>query len=184
MKSPETHLSKNLQAIREDRNLSLDKLAELTGVSKSMLRQIEIGQSNPTITTIWKITHGLKIPFSALLKEHAKRTRLKSLKDEPPLSRDPVGYRIYPLVSFDPEQPFEIQYAEIGPGIRFDSEPHPGNAEEYVFVLNGEIVIDDGEHKSRVERDQFLHFQADCPHSYINFEKVTTTILMLISYLP
>ena len=184
MKSPETHLSKNLQTIREDRNLSLDKLAELTGVSKSMLRQIEIGQSNPTITTIWKITNGLKIPFSALLKEQSRKMVLKSFKEEPPLSREVVGYRIYPLISFDPERPFEIQYAEIGPGIRFDSEPHQGNAEEFVFVLNGEIVIDVGDYKSRVEKDQFLHFQADCPHSYINYEKVTSTILMLVSYLP
>ena len=181
---PAANLSNNLQTIREDRNLSFDKLAELTGVSKSMLRQIEIGQSNPTITTILKITNGLKIPFSALLKEQAKKMTLKSFKDEPPLSSEPVGYRVYPLIPFDPEQPFEIQYAEIGPGIRFDSEPHQGHAEEYVFVLNGEIVIDAGDYKSRAWKDQFLHFQADCHHSYINYEKVTTTILMLISYLP
>ena len=184
MKSPETHLSKNLQMIREDRNLSLDKLANLTGVSKSMLRQIEIGQSNPTITTILKITNGLKIPLLALLKEQSKKMTLKSFKDEPPLSRDPVGYRAYPLVPFNPEQPFEIHYAEIGAGIRYDSEPHQENSEEFVFILNGELVIDVGDFKSRIEKDQFLRFQADCPHSYINYERTTTTLLMLISYLP
>jgi transcriptional regulator with XRE-family HTH domain len=184
MNRSETQLPKNLQTIRENRNLSLDKLADLTGVSKSMLRQIEIGQSNPTITTILKITDGLKIPLSALLKEQTDKITLKSFQDEAPLSLDPVGYRVYPLVPFHPEQPFEIYYAKIGPGIRYDSEPHQDNSEEYVFILNGELVIDVGDFKSRIEKDQFLHFQADRPHSYINYESITTTVLMLISYLP
>ena len=69
MKHPGDTLSNNLKVIREERNLSLDKLSEMTGVSKSMLRQIEIGQSSPTIATIWKIANGLRIPFTALLKE-------------------------------------------------------------------------------------------------------------------
>ena len=51
MERNNTQLAKNLQSIRENRNLSLDQLAEMTGVSKSMLRQIEIGQSNPTVST-------------------------------------------------------------------------------------------------------------------------------------
>ena len=50
--------AKNLKRIREDRKLSLDKVADLTGVSKSMLGQIERGDSNPTITTVWKIANG------------------------------------------------------------------------------------------------------------------------------
>ena len=183
MNSPETHLPRNLQTIRENRNLSLDKLAGLTDVSKSMLRQIEIGQSNPTITTLWKIANGLKLPLSVLLKEQTKRMILKSFKDVPPLSRDPIGFRAYPLVPFDPEQPFEIHYAEIGPGIRFDSEPHQDNSEEFVFILSGELVVDIGDYKSRVEENQFLQFQADCPHSYINYESSTTTFFSLISYM-
>jgi len=45
-------VAKNLKSIREEKKLSLDKVAELTGVSKSMLGQIERGESNPTITTV------------------------------------------------------------------------------------------------------------------------------------
>jgi transcriptional regulator with XRE-family HTH domain len=41
----------NLKTVRESRNLSLDQLSELTGVSKSMLRQIETGKSSPTIAS-------------------------------------------------------------------------------------------------------------------------------------
>lgn len=54
----EIHLiiAKNLKAFRENKKLSLEKVAELTGVSKTMIGQIEKGESSPTITTVWKIS--------------------------------------------------------------------------------------------------------------------------------
>ena len=42
----------NLKRIRKSKNMSLDMLAERTGVSKSMLGQIERGESNPTVSTL------------------------------------------------------------------------------------------------------------------------------------
>ncbi len=43
---------------------SLEKIAEMTGVSKTMLGQIERGEASPIITTVWKIVNGSKISFS------------------------------------------------------------------------------------------------------------------------
>ncbi|NJB07060.1 helix-turn-helix transcriptional regulator [Clostridioides difficile] len=54
-----TVIAKNLNRLRNERNLSLGQLAELSGVSKVMLSQIEKGDSNPTVNTIWKIASGL-----------------------------------------------------------------------------------------------------------------------------
>ncbi|HEK9068094.1 TPA: helix-turn-helix transcriptional regulator, partial [Clostridioides difficile] len=47
-----TVIAKNLNRLRNERNLSLGQLAELSGVSKVMLSQIEKGDSNPTVNTI------------------------------------------------------------------------------------------------------------------------------------
>ena len=54
-------VAENLREIRRLRKLSLDGLAELTGVSKSMLGQIEREESNPTLQTLWKIAAGLRV---------------------------------------------------------------------------------------------------------------------------
>lgn len=48
-------IGKNLQEIRKSRGLSLDQVSEMSGVSKGMLGQIERGESNPTISVLWKI---------------------------------------------------------------------------------------------------------------------------------
>lgn len=58
----------NLKRLRDERNLSLGQLAELAGVSKVMLSQLEKGTSNPTINTIWKITGALHLPYTSLLE--------------------------------------------------------------------------------------------------------------------
>ena len=67
MSQIDRNIAYNLKRIRKSRNLSLDMLAEKTGVSKSMLGQIERGESNPTVTTVSKIMEGIKIPFEDLI---------------------------------------------------------------------------------------------------------------------
>ncbi len=56
-------IAKNLVKLRKHRNLTLDQVSELTGVSKAMLAQIEKGKSSPTVTTLWKIANGLQVSF-------------------------------------------------------------------------------------------------------------------------
>ena len=48
--------------------MSLDDLAELTGVSKLTLGNIERGETNPTLAIIWKISKGISLPLLALFK--------------------------------------------------------------------------------------------------------------------
>lgn len=62
------NISLNLKRIRLSRKLSLDDAAAITGVSKSMLGQIERGDSNPTISTIAKIIGGMRITVDDLIQ--------------------------------------------------------------------------------------------------------------------
>ena len=52
-------VSENIKRIRQEKNLSLGDLAKLSDVSKSMLTQIERGEGNPTLFTLWKIANGM-----------------------------------------------------------------------------------------------------------------------------
>ena len=49
----------NIRRLREERNLSMEELARLSGVSKSMLAQVERGDGNPTLSTLWKLSNPL-----------------------------------------------------------------------------------------------------------------------------
>lgn len=183
MKHHEGAISVNLKRIREQRNLSLDQLAELTDVSKSMLRQIEMGKSSPTIATIWKIANGLRLSFTTLLSKQRPDVAIMDFKASNPLTAESKRYRVYPLVPFDPEHGFEIYHVEIEPGTTYKGEPHEGNVEEYIFVTQGLLEITVEETKHRVKANQFIRFTANRPHQYRSSGKKAVLATMMICYL-
>ena len=176
-------VSTNLRSIREARNLSLDQLSELTGVSKSMLRQVETGKSTPTIATIWKIANGLRLSFTSLLHKPLVEAEVVPFKSGEPLTAQEGHYRLYPLIPFDPQQSFETYYVEIDPGTAFAGEPHHGNTHEYVFVTGGKLEIAVDQKAFVINQGEFLRFPANSPHDYKCLSKSMTTGIMQISYL-
>ena len=176
-------IAANLRCHRESRGLSLDQLAELTGVSKSMLRQIEVGKSSPTIATLWKIANGLRVSFTSLLCKFPVRAEVKSFCGEKPLTAEGEHYRLFPLVPFDPQQSFETYYFEIDPGTIFHGEPHQGNVFEYVFLTKGELRITVEDEVFEINAGEFLQFQADQPHKYESIGEEMVTAIMQVSYL-
>ncbi len=62
-------LRHNLVQLRREKRLSLERLAEYAGVSRSMLGQIETGRSVPTVDTAERIANGLKVPLHDLIRE-------------------------------------------------------------------------------------------------------------------
>ena len=62
------NVSVNLKRMRLSKNMTLDQVSEQTGVSKSMLAQIEKGTANPSLGVLGKITSGLRIEFQELIE--------------------------------------------------------------------------------------------------------------------
>ena len=62
-------LPARLREARRARGLSLDAVAKLSGVSRSMVSQIERGESSPTIATLWNLTRALQVDFAGLLED-------------------------------------------------------------------------------------------------------------------
>jgi transcriptional regulator with XRE-family HTH domain len=61
-------LAASLREARKARGLSLDAVAKLSGVSRSMVSQIERGESSPTVATLWNLTQALQVDFAGLLE--------------------------------------------------------------------------------------------------------------------
>ncbi len=184
MKQQEKAIAHNLKHIRESRNLSLEHLSRLTGVSKSMLRQIETGRSSPTIATLWKIANGLRLSFTSLLSKRSPGVAISDFTKEEPLTADSDRYRIFPLIPFDPERSFEIYYLEIDPGGVHQGEPHHGQVEEYIFVTRGTLEITLDEKRHTIKSNQCVRFLADSPHQYRCVGDEPVNAIMQLCYLP
>ena len=94
-----TVVSANIKNIREKKKLTLDAAAEITGVSRSMLAQIEKGDVNPTISVLWKIANGYKVSFTSLVEQRSAGVRAIYQKDIAPLVEDDGRYLNYPVLT-------------------------------------------------------------------------------------
>jgi transcriptional regulator with XRE-family HTH domain len=176
------NIGKNIHRIRKERNLSLDKVAEITGVSKAMLGQIERGESNPTVTTLWKIANGFHVSFSSLIEEEVPPVSVINVASINPLEEEEGEYRVYPLFPFDSSKRFEIFSIHLEPGCTHESEAHHKGVEEYVIVSQGELDIILNQISYNVEQGNAIHFVADQPHIYRNPTSFPAHYTILIYY--
>jgi len=175
-------LGRNLKRIRQERGLSLDKIAALTGVSKAMLGQIERGESNPTVTTLWKIANGLRISFSSLISTERPSVAVIKKSAVDSIEENDGKYKVYPIVPFDTEKKFEIHLVKLEPGGTHHSEPHHAGVEEYLFVTDGTLEMEVGGAHYTVQTDETIIFDGNQEHVYINGGSQPVKCVVMIYY--
>ncbi len=161
-------IAENLKKLREERNLSLDGTSKITGVSKSMLGQIERGEVNPTISTIWKIANGFKISFTKIMEIKDDDFKLIHKKELKAFTEDEGRFKKYCFLPFEENRRFEIYYTELEVNGYLRAEPHILGAEEFITLFSGSLEISVNGEIFNINDEGFLHFKADCSHSYKN----------------
>ena len=175
-------IAENFRKIREGRKMSLDTVSRLSGVSKSMLGQIERGEVNPTISVLWKIANGLKISFTSFLERETEDTQIVREQDIMPMVECGGMFINHPIFSFDEERRFEIYRIGMLPGCAFESSAHLIGTEEYITVFTGEaVVIIDGREENMRAGDS-IRFKADVAHGYRNDGEVPVEMSMILYY--
>lgn len=183
MKNMNLVIGNKLKDIRNKRNLSLDEVTKLTGVSKAMLGQIERGQSNPTVSTLWKIATGLKVSFSLFIEEKQDDLKVIDQSDISPIIEDNNRMKLYPIFPFDANKGFEIFTIELEPGCNHISTPHNDGVEEYIIVTEGEIEINIKDERFILQKGSSIRFMANSPHTYKNVNQDRAIFQNIILYL-
>ena len=177
------HIGKTLRNFRKERGWTLDQLADATSVSKPMLGQIERGESNPTVVTLWKIASGLDVPFSVFIdipKPHATVVR----QSEQPFVFDENGkYVVQNILSVRQPSPAEVFYTTLLPGCSHLAESHGNHVTEGIWVKKGCLTLTLGEQTYLLDEGDSIHFVADIGHIYQNAHDQECEYLVLLVYL-
>ena len=173
-------VAKNIKRLREENKLSMDELVRLSGVSKSMLAQIERGDGNPTISTLWKISNGMKVPFDALTVRPKSPYEIVKTAEIQPLLEDGGKVRNYSLFPDNENRRFAVYYLELEEGSYWESEPHLRGTTEFITIFTGKIeILADGQ-IFIVEKGESIRFRADTVHSYKNAGNETAILHMIL----
>jgi transcriptional regulator with XRE-family HTH domain len=173
----------NLRRLRSKRGLSLERLARRSGVSRAMLSQIELGQSAPTITTLWKIARALDVTFSALIA-HRDDTAPRVLTADAAkrLTNHDGTFTSRALFPFGQPRRTEFYELRLKPGGREVATPHPPGTVENLVVTSGVLELGVEQATYQLRAGDAILFGADVPHHYINQGPVESVIYLVMTY--
>ena len=173
----------NLRRLRMRRGLSLEKLAQKSGVSRAMLGQIELGQSAPTINVLWKIARALDVTFATLIqaREAGGTTVLKKASAKVLASQD-GRFSSRALFPFDGPRRAEFYELRLAPKATEAAEAHAPGTVENLVVADGQLELLVGKETHRLEAGDAILFEADVAHSYVNVGARECVMFLVMTY--
>ncbi|PWJ93866.1 helix-turn-helix protein [Mesorhizobium loti] len=159
----------------------------LSGVSKSMLSQIERGQANPTFAVLWGLTRALKIEISDLVEGTSAGSNTDTVEvitaPHTPEIKNADGschLRILspPRLAGDTEW-YEV---EIAPGGCLESSAHAPRAFEHLTAFTGGFEVTSGGVTKILKTGETARYPADVPHRIRNTSKTAAKGLMVLLY--
>lgn len=173
----------NLRRLRAEHRLSLEDLAQQSGVSRTMLHQIESLKSTPTIALVWKIANGLGVPFSELITGETK-AGLVVLKREQAklLFNAEQTFSSRALFPFDGvRRTAEFYELRIKPGGSESADAHATGTQEHLVLVTGEqVTVTLNGQTATLRPHDAVVFTADVPHSYRNDSATAEALLYLM----
>ena len=170
----------NIKRLREENKLSMEELSKLSGVSKSMIAQIERGEGNPTLSTLWKISNGMKVPFDALTVRPKSQHEIVKISEIQPLLENEGKVRNFSLFPDNENRRFAIYYLELEKGSYWQSESHLHGTTEFITLFSGIVKIEVNGKHFIIQKGDSIRFHADIVHSYQNIGEEMAIMHMTI----
>lgn len=175
-------LASRLKEERAAKGLSLDALAKLSGVSRSMLSQIERGESSPTVASLWNLTRALAVDFASLLDDEAEpRKPIREVvhADNTPVIRNrEAGCAIRILSAPEDVGATEVYDIRFDAGAALESAPHKAGCVEHLTVLEGALLVRSDDAEASVRTGDTVRYAADVEHA-IHAEHAARALLIV-----
>ena len=158
-------LAASLKSARKSKGLSLDGVAKLSGVSRSMVSQIERGESSPTVATLWNLTQALQVDFAGLIEgKTAPGIEIIRADTAPTINGRGQGVRIRILSPAEAAGEHEVYELSFADGGILASDPHSPGCREHLTVLEGLVRVQSGDEEQELQTGDTARYFADRPH--------------------
>ena len=165
-------IAERVRDLRAARGLSLEALAERSGVSRSMISLVERGESSPTAVVLEKLATGLGVTMASMFEtpraDGASGGPVARRRDQP-LWRDPASGYLRRNVS-PASAPMQIVEVEFPPRARvaFESGARDVRIHQQIWMLEGTIDVSVGDERHRLRGGDCLAMELDRPTMFHN----------------
>lgn len=169
-------------AIRRERNragLSLSGLAAQAGLSKSTLSQLEAGQGNPGVETLWAVAGALGVPFSFLFEAPEKQPQLIRAGQAPVVQAEGSAFAASLLSAGAPGRRRDLYLVALDAGAIRTAEPHPSGTMEHALLLDGHADVGPTDAIARLGPGDYYRFPADVRHRYAAMDGPARLLLVM-----
>ena len=162
-------LGLRIRARRHAQGFALDQLAQRSGVSRSMLSDVERGAKTPTVLVLDRLATALGTSIARLLDEPSGDALVGLRNAQQRAVRDPAGWERRILSPVLPGVEFEFMRTVLGPGVDAgEFSPHQSGSREYVAVESGRLTLTIDGQVSTLEANDSVYFPGDCRHAFAN----------------
>ena len=178
-------IGKNIQRLRNARNLTLNVLTERSGVSKAMLSQIESDKFNLTFSTVWNIARCLGVDLQDLLDANGTPRRKFAVNRSEAIKVLDTAEHGVTIKVFSPLEmagDLEIYMLYFDPKSTLASEPHFPGTEEFLTVIKGSVRVSAGANTTELHKGDFLAYHTDIEHVIANEGATQAIVSMVVRY--
>jgi transcriptional regulator with XRE-family HTH domain len=173
-------LGRKLMKMRKERNMTVQHLANETGLSVQYIGQVEKGEVTPPVAVILQLSRALQIDSSLLLKEEKQRAGRKSAEDYQKRTQDYTYQNLTPEAEHKHLKAFKIL---VDPQSDHKGVSYQHLGEEFIYVLKGKMEVMVGENRNLLSPGECLHFNSSIVHKLRNVSDEKAELLVVL-YTP
>ena len=173
-------LGHKLASMRKKKKISIEELSEKTGLSVAHLNKIEVGKGFAPVGDILRIARALTIDPGVLLQSGGQREKDLEKKRVREFIKREEAYQYRVLTPQARKKHLRAFRVIIPPRSEHPGVNYQHEGEEFVYTLRGEVVIQVGQKKHRLKKDQALHFNSGIRHTLKNPGKSETELIVTI----
>ena len=173
------HLGKKIRDLRFRRGLTVQQLAELSGLSKGFISQVENERTSPSLATLRDLARALNTSVAYLVVEDDSAPHIVREGDR---LRGSSGTPVHvEVLTPQPRRNLELLMTTIPPGGSARTERDYHHGEECVVCLDGQVSVAGGEHRVELLPGDSCHYDGRTPHSVENHGTGPARVLIAIT---
>lgn len=175
-------LAESLRTRRKAKGLAIEQLADLSGVSRSMISKIERAEAVPSTSVLSQLAEALGVTFSQLMVEQEEQEVVVLPQRVQPVLRDQgSGFTRRCISPMLPGRGIDwvLNTLPVGSSTG-EFTAHRRGTDEYIYVLSGTLEAQLGDQVQRLEAGDAIYFQATRAHEFRNLGNVDCQYFLVI----